>query len=194
MTHRSSHITVRHDECEALVATTVEHFGALHVLHNNAGVAWPGRDGFAPDVDVETWDRVIAINLSGTFYCCHYAIPRIAEATADDHKVLGHLLLKAAEGLADMLMKTVSAEILGVLNTEKSLATQAFHSLAKRFEYHEIGGAPLLGVQGISIICHGASNARSIQNALRFATTLKARGLNEQIVDALAKEPSTSMN
>ncbi len=107
---------------------------------------------------------------------------------------VGNVLLKAAEGLADMLMKTVSAEILGVLNTEKSLATQAFHSLAKRFEYHEIGGAPLLGVQGISIICHGASNARSIQNALRFATTLKARGLNEQIVDALAKEPSTSMN
>ena len=107
---------------------------------------------------------------------------------------VGNVLLKAAEGLADMLMKTVSAEILGVLNTEKSLATQAFHSLAKRFEYHEIGGAPLLGVQGISIICHGASNARSIQNALRFATTLKARGLNEQIVDALAKEPSTSMS
>jgi glycerol-3-phosphate acyltransferase PlsX len=107
---------------------------------------------------------------------------------------VGNVLLKAAEGLADMLMKTVSAEILGALNAEKALALQAFHTLAKRFEYHETGGAPLLGVQGISIICHGSSNARSIQNALRMATTLKARRLNEQIVEALAKEPSTALN
>ena len=63
------------DDCAALVTATVDRYGALHVLHNNAGVAWPGRDGFAPDVDPDQWDRVIAINLSGTFYCCHYAVP-----------------------------------------------------------------------------------------------------------------------
>jgi len=107
---------------------------------------------------------------------------------------VGNVLLKAAEGLADMMMKTVSAEILGALSSERPLAVQAFHSLAKRFEYHETGGAPLLGVDGISIICHGSSNARSIQNALRTATTLKARRLNEQIVDALAQEPSTTLS
>jgi glycerol-3-phosphate acyltransferase PlsX len=107
---------------------------------------------------------------------------------------VGNVLLKAAEGLADMMMKTVASEVLGALNAEKALAMQAFQTLGKRFEYHETGGAPLLGVQGISIICHGASNARSIQNALRLATTLKARRLNEQIIDALVKEPSTSMN
>jgi phosphate acyltransferase len=106
---------------------------------------------------------------------------------------VGNVLLKSAEGLADMLMKTVAAEVLGALNSEKALAVQAFHSLAKRFEYHESGGAPLLGVEGISIICHGASNARSIQNALRLATMLKARRLNEQIVEELGREPSTAM-
>ncbi len=62
-------------DCADLVTTTVDRYGALHVLHNNAGVAWPGRDGFAPDVEPDQWDRVIAINLSGTFYCCHYAVP-----------------------------------------------------------------------------------------------------------------------
>jgi NAD(P)-dependent dehydrogenase (short-subunit alcohol dehydrogenase family) len=67
-------------ECEGLVQRAVEEFGALHVLHNNAGVAWPGRDGFAPDMDPAVWDRVVAVNLSGTFYCCHFAVPAMAEA------------------------------------------------------------------------------------------------------------------
>ena len=106
---------------------------------------------------------------------------------------VGNVLLKAAEGLAEMMLKTVAAEVLGALNAEKALAMQAFHNLAKRFEYHEAGGAPLLGVDGISIICHGSSTSRSIQNALRLATTLKARRLNEQIIDELSREPSTSM-
>ena len=102
---------------------------------------------------------------------------------------VGNVLLKAAEGLADMMMKTVAAEVIGALNVERGLATQAFQSLAKRFEYHEAGGAPLLGVEGLSIICHGASTARSIHNALRLATTLKARRINEQIVDLLSQNP-----
>jgi glycerol-3-phosphate acyltransferase PlsX len=45
-----------------------------------------------------------------------------------------------------------------------------------------------LGIDGICIICHGASNDRSIYNALRVATTFKHRRLNEQIVQELAQE------
>ena len=65
-------------QCAALVAATEEAFGGLDILHNNAGVAWPFRDGFTPDVDPEVWDRVIRINLSGAFYCAHHAIPVMA--------------------------------------------------------------------------------------------------------------------
>jgi glycerol-3-phosphate acyltransferase PlsX len=102
---------------------------------------------------------------------------------------VGNVLLKAAEGMVDMLMKTVSAEVLSSLNNERSKAVDAFRTLGKRFEYHEAGGAPLLGVDGTAIICHGASNSRSIFNALRVATTLKDRRINEQIVEELLLPP-----
>ncbi|AKL72846.1 dehydrogenase of unknown specificity, short-chain alcohol dehydrogenase like [Actinobacteria bacterium IMCC26256] len=65
-----------HEECAALMKRAVDAFGALHILHANAGIALPFRgDGFAPDIDPEAWDRVIKVNLSGVFYCAHYAIP-----------------------------------------------------------------------------------------------------------------------
>ena len=99
---------------------------------------------------------------------------------------VGNVLLKAAEGMVDMLMKSVSAEVLSALDKEKPQAIDAFHNLGKKFEYHEAGGAPLMGVDGIAIICHGSSNSRSIYNALRVATTLKNRRINEQIVDELS--------
>ena len=102
---------------------------------------------------------------------------------------VGNVLLKAAEGMVDMLMKTVSAEVLGSLDQERPQAVDAFKTLGKRFEYHEAGGAPLMGVDGIAIICHGSSNSRSIFNALRVATTLKDRGINQQIVEELSIEP-----
>jgi glycerol-3-phosphate acyltransferase PlsX len=99
---------------------------------------------------------------------------------------VGNVLLKAAEGMVDMLMKSVSAEVLSALDREKPLAIDALRNLGKKFEYHEAGGAPLMGVDGIAIICHGSSNSRSIYNALRVATTLKNRRINEQIVEELS--------
>jgi len=63
-----------------MVGEAVGAFGALHVLYNNAGVAWPGRDGFTADVEPAVWDEVIRINLSSVFYCAHAAIPAIAAA------------------------------------------------------------------------------------------------------------------
>ena len=99
---------------------------------------------------------------------------------------VGNVLLKAAEGMVEMLMKTVSAEVLAALEQERPQAIDAFRTLGKKFEYHEAGGAPLLGIDGIAIICHGSSNSRSIYNALRVATTLKNRRINEQIVEELS--------
>jgi glycerol-3-phosphate acyltransferase PlsX len=105
---------------------------------------------------------------------------------------VGNVLLKASEGMAEMFLRTVSHELMQTLENEKHLAKKAFENLDKRYQYQEAGGAPLLGIDGICIICHGASNERSIYNALRVATTFKHRRLNEQIIQELAPETSAA--
>jgi NAD(P)-dependent dehydrogenase (short-subunit alcohol dehydrogenase family) len=63
--------------CETTFNEVARAHGSLHVLHNSAGVAWPERDGQVHRIDPAVWDEVIRINLSGTFYCCHYAFPHL---------------------------------------------------------------------------------------------------------------------
>jgi NAD(P)-dependent dehydrogenase (short-subunit alcohol dehydrogenase family) len=91
-------------DAEAMVAAAVEAFGALHVLYNNAGVAWPGRDGFTPAIEPDVWDTVIRINLSSVFYCAKYAIPAIAAAGGgsiiNTASSMAHLPLGGLDGYA----------------------------------------------------------------------------------------------
>lgn len=63
-------------DVQAMVATTVKHFGALHFAVNNAGVS---GDVFVPTVNYSeaTWDNVIGINLKGVFLCMKYEIPHL---------------------------------------------------------------------------------------------------------------------
>ena len=58
-----------------------------------------------------------------------------------------------------------------------------------RYDYSEHGGAPLLGIDGICIICHGSSGDRAIKNALGVAASMYCAGLNETIVQELETEP-----
>jgi NAD(P)-dependent dehydrogenase (short-subunit alcohol dehydrogenase family) len=58
----------------------VERFGALHILYNNAGVLWRGRDVGVLEIDEATWDRVFAINLKGMVWVCKHGIPALIEA------------------------------------------------------------------------------------------------------------------
>ena len=61
-------------DCEAMVAATVDAFGGLHVLYNNAGI-FPADDGGVLDTPQETWRRVMAINLEGVWLGCKAGIP-----------------------------------------------------------------------------------------------------------------------
>ena len=63
-------------QVQRMVAATVEHFGAVHVLYNNAGIM-PNDDGSVTDISEQTWDKVMDVNLKSAFFCCKYAIPQM---------------------------------------------------------------------------------------------------------------------
>jgi len=98
---------------------------------------------------------------------------------------VGNVLLKASEGMAEMMLKRLAHEVLSHVEQEKHLVGRAFESISRKYNYHESGGAPLLGVDGICIICHGSSNSFSILNALRRAIEFRDRRINSQIEAAL---------
>lgn len=67
----------RPEDAERLVRETAEAFGALHILHNNAGVLLPGTVVTLP---VEAWQRTLAVNVTGAFLCSKYAVPHLIES------------------------------------------------------------------------------------------------------------------
>ena len=100
---------------------------------------------------------------------------------------VGNVVLKVSEGMAEFLMKMAAKEILGALDTEQAKAMQVFEKLSQKLQYSETGGAPLLGIDGVCIICHGSSDDRSISNAMKMATTLKSKEINSKITPELAR-------
>jgi NAD(P)-dependent dehydrogenase (short-subunit alcohol dehydrogenase family) len=71
----------REDDARRMVETAVSAHGRLDVLYNNAGIM-PEADHSVVDTDVDTWDRVMAVNLRGVFLGCKFAIPRMLEQGA----------------------------------------------------------------------------------------------------------------
>jgi glycerol-3-phosphate acyltransferase PlsX len=104
---------------------------------------------------------------------------------------IGNVALKISEGLVeavsallkDALSRTISSKIGYVLSR------RAFRHFRKLMDYSEYGGAPLLGVKGICIICHGRSNPNAIKNAVRVAAEFAEGGINEKIEHELALSP-----
>jgi glycerol-3-phosphate acyltransferase PlsX len=102
---------------------------------------------------------------------------------------VGNVVLKTAEGVFEFIIKMATKELLAALDTEKAKAQQALQNLVSRYDYSEYGGAPLLGIDGICIICHGSSGDRAIKNALGVAAQYARSRLNELIEQELAKSP-----
>jgi glycerol-3-phosphate acyltransferase PlsX len=74
-----------------------------------------------------------------------------------------------------------------------ALARNAFADFRKRVDYSEYGGAPLLGVKGVNIICHGRSNANAIKNAIRVAAEFAEGRINEKIEAELDRAASAKV-
>jgi NAD(P)-dependent dehydrogenase (short-subunit alcohol dehydrogenase family) len=66
-------------DAEAMVRASVDTFGGLHVLYNNAGIM-PADDGSVTETPEDTWDRVMAVNLRGVFLGCKYGIPAMLDS------------------------------------------------------------------------------------------------------------------
>ena len=97
----------------------------------------------------------------------------------------GNVVLKLIEGLSSGIFRAVAREF----QEGGPQMVQQFGAIVKKIyakhDYHEYGGAPLLGANGICLICHGSSEARTIVNAVRAARRYYQYDLNDGIVEAL---------
>ena len=101
---------------------------------------------------------------------------------------VGNVALKLSEGLGLSLSRVLKRELLnsGFLPKLGSLlAKSAFRRFAKVVDYAEYGGAPLLGLQNISIVCHGRSNAKALCNATRMATLFVEKETNKRLMETI---------
>ncbi|MDH5298090.1 MAG: phosphate acyltransferase PlsX [Desulfobulbaceae bacterium] len=119
-----------------------------------------GRDTFQGDVDVIVCDGFV-----------------------------GNVCLKLSEGLAEAVLAMLREEISKNFKSKVGymLAKDAFASFRKRVDYAEYGGAPLLGLDGTGIVCHGRSNAVAIKNAILVAAELVCKKVNDHILRLLAE-------
>ncbi len=102
---------------------------------------------------------------------------------------VGNISLKISEGLAEAAMQMLKAEILKSWRAKIGylLIKNAFARFRGRLDYAEYGGAPLLGINGVGIICHGTSDATAIQNAVFVAADMVQHRVNDGITRALAE-------
>lgn len=102
---------------------------------------------------------------------------------------VGNVALKVSEGLVQtiktILMASLEATVMRQIGY--GLAKGAFEEFRTRVDYEEYGGAPMLGVRGGVIICHGRSSKLAIKNAIRVAVEFETRGINRQIEETIER-------
>ncbi len=100
---------------------------------------------------------------------------------------IGNVALKVSEGIVDVIKQMLQESLKATITRQIGyvLSRSAFKEFKKRVDYSEFGGAPLLGVRGVCIICHGRSNANAIKNAIRVANEFASGKINQRIEDGL---------
>ncbi|WP_298435280.1 phosphate acyltransferase PlsX [Geobacter sp.] len=103
---------------------------------------------------------------------------------------VGNVVLKLSEGLAEAIGKMLKEEIVKSFVSKLGylLVRKAFRNFKKKVDYAEYGGAPLLGINGVAMICHGGSNVKAIKNAIHFAHEYARKGVNQRLVEKLESD------
>jgi glycerol-3-phosphate acyltransferase PlsX len=101
----------------------------------------------------------------------------------------GNVALKTSEGLIEAVLKLLKEELSRNLQAKMGalLSKQSFKRFKKRLDYSEYGGAPLLGLRGVSIICHGRSSSNAIKNAIRVAKEFAENQVNVKLEAELSQ-------
>ena len=99
--------------------------------------------------------------------------------------VVGNVMIKLAEGLSAGIFRAIGREVFRIDPQLAARLEPVVKSIYAKHDYHEYGGAPLLGVNGVCIICHGSSIARTITNAVLRAKQLVELRVNEAISQRL---------
>lgn len=100
---------------------------------------------------------------------------------------IGNVFLKTSEGLAEVTIKMLKREIKGMLTGRIGylFLKPALRSFIKQTDYAEAGGAPLLGLNGTCIICHGRSSTKAIKNAIKVAKEFSEKKISEAISEEI---------
>ena len=105
---------------------------------------------------------------------------------------IGNVALKISEGLVETIKHSLRQALSSTTAAKVGyvLSRRAYADFRKRFDYSEYGGAPLLGIKGVCIVCHGRSSAKAIKNAVRVAAEVHRREINQLIEADLARRAS----
>lgn len=100
---------------------------------------------------------------------------------------IGNVALKISEGVAQLIVTMLKSALQSTLSAQVGslLSRRAYQDFKKKIDYSEYGGAPLLGVRGVTVISHGSSNANAMKNAIRVAAGLARAKINEKIQQEL---------
>jgi glycerol-3-phosphate acyltransferase PlsX len=102
---------------------------------------------------------------------------------------VGNVVLKLSEGLASSLARLLKRELLSagpIAKLGTFLAKGALKRFARFVDHTEYGGAPLLGLKGITMVCHGSSNQRAIHAAVKQAGMFVEKKTNQMLVESIS--------
>lgn len=108
----------------------------------------------------------------------------------------GNIALKAMEGVAEEIIHRLKEELRHKFRFKLggALLRPLLRSILKGLDYSEVGGAPLLGVNGLVLICHGRSRAKAIKSSIKQAVACLERNIVENLRDSIVKSTQGGAN